>query len=154
MTKEGFAERVEGMIPSLYRVCYALLPSPPDREDAVQGALLSAYANLHKLREERYFKTWLTRILINECNAIARERGGWAFGAHGDDPAAPESPDPALLQLPARLKLPIVMHYMDGYAIRDTRDRGGAQDPSGHGEGSDAAGEAATILRIDGGVIA
>ena len=39
-----------------------------DCEDAVQEAILTAYEKLHTLREEKYFKTWLTRILINTCS--------------------------------------------------------------------------------------
>ena len=123
MTREEFAERAEGMIPALFRVCYSLLPAPEDREDAVQGALLSAYESLAKLREERYFQTWVIRILINECRAIARGR---ARSSPSDAPerwAASESTDPALrdalLALPARLRLPIVMHYMSGYTVRE-----------------------------------
>ncbi|QZT34673.1 hypothetical protein HUR95_04865 [Caldalkalibacillus thermarum TA2.A1] len=44
-----------------------MLRSADKTDDAIQEAILKAYQSLHDLREPRYFKTWLIRILINEC---------------------------------------------------------------------------------------
>ena len=41
-----------------------------DVQDAVQSAIIIAYLNIQKLRKNVNFKTWITRILINECNKI------------------------------------------------------------------------------------
>ncbi len=41
-------------------------------QDAIQNTILNAYLNIEKLRNTRYFKSWITRILINECNRIYR----------------------------------------------------------------------------------
>jgi len=38
--------------------------------DAVQNTLISAYKYLNTLKEEKYFKTWLIKILINKCNDL------------------------------------------------------------------------------------
>lgn len=32
--------------------------------------MLSAYKSLKKLKHNEYFKTWIIKILINECNKI------------------------------------------------------------------------------------
>ena len=64
MDKDEFARRAREATQSLYRVACAYLASPPDRDDAVQEALLRAWEKRRTLREEQYFKTWLTRILI------------------------------------------------------------------------------------------
>ncbi len=52
----------------LYRIAKSRLQSEDDVCDAVQDALISAYKSLNSLKEERYFKTWLIKILINKCN--------------------------------------------------------------------------------------
>ena len=65
-------------------------------------------------------KTWLVRILINECYNIHRRR---AREAPGELPerAAPPGADrelhDALMRLPEEVRTPIVLHYMEGYPI-------------------------------------
>lgn len=41
-------------------------------QDAIQNTILNAYLNIDQLRNTKYFKSWITRILINECNRIYR----------------------------------------------------------------------------------
>ena len=43
-------------------------------EDAVQAALEKAWRKRTSLRDERYLRTWLTRILIHACYDILRRR--------------------------------------------------------------------------------
>lgn len=37
-------------------------------EDILQETVISAYENFGKLRNKQFFVTWITRILINNCN--------------------------------------------------------------------------------------
>ena len=74
MNKEEFTQRVLEAESSLYHVALAASANKSDCEDAVQEAILTAYEKLHTLREEKYFKTWLTRILINTCFKMSRSR--------------------------------------------------------------------------------
>lgn len=53
---------------SLYRIAYAYLKNEQDALEAIQEVTFRAFKNLKKLREPKYFSTWLTRILINYCN--------------------------------------------------------------------------------------
>ena len=123
MDAESFARRVEGMQGALYRVAYGLLLNRADCADAVQEALLRAWEKRASLREERYFETWLTRILINECYTTLRRRRA-ALPLDGlPEPAAPPGADPALhdaiARLDRKLRLPVVLHYMEGYGVGD-----------------------------------
>lgn len=59
---------------SFYKTAKAILKSEEDVEDALQDALEMAYKNIEKLNEERYFKTWMTRIIINKCYDILRKK--------------------------------------------------------------------------------
>lgn len=58
----------------LYRVGFSMLNSDEDTADAIQETLISAYKSIHKLRDNQYFKTWLVRIMINECKKVLRNR--------------------------------------------------------------------------------
>lgn len=51
----------------LMKVARKYLKTEDDCDDAVQNASEIAIKRLYKLRNNKYFKTWITRILINEC---------------------------------------------------------------------------------------
>lgn len=57
----------------MYRVSRTILTRDEDCADAMQEAIMKAFQHMHTLREPRYFKTWLIRILINECYNIQRK---------------------------------------------------------------------------------
>ena len=59
---------------SLYRIAHSYLPTDVDAADAVQEALTRAWDKRGTLREPQYFRTWLTRIVINVCKVALRER--------------------------------------------------------------------------------
>jgi RNA polymerase sigma factor (sigma-70 family) len=52
---------------SLYKVGRSYGYNHQDVEDLMQETFINAYEHLDKLRNTAYFKTWLTRIMLNEC---------------------------------------------------------------------------------------
>jgi len=48
-------------------VARRILPVQEDCLDAVQSAYLSAFQNFQSFRSEASFKTWITRIVVNQC---------------------------------------------------------------------------------------
>jgi len=52
---------------SCLRVAYRILHSEEESRDAVQSAFLSAFRHLHSFRGDSSFKTWLGRIVVNQC---------------------------------------------------------------------------------------
>lgn len=68
--KEVFESLINDQLTALYRVAKGILRSEEDIEDAIQNTILTAFNKIQYLREDKYFKTWLIRILINECNKI------------------------------------------------------------------------------------
>lgn len=48
-------------------VARGFLPSQEEFLDAVQSAYLAAFRNFHMFRGEASFKSWITRIVINQC---------------------------------------------------------------------------------------
>ena len=123
MTSEEFAERIVGMTQTLYRMCYALLAQPCDREDAVQACLEKAWRKRASLRDERYLQTWVIRILINECHDIQRRSRRESAVETLPEREAPPGADPelhdALLRLEPKWRVPIVLHYMEGYSVEE-----------------------------------
>ena len=65
MDRQFFIASAQAMERSMYCIARSYLRCEADCEDALQNALLRAWEKRNTLREERYFRTWLTRILIN-----------------------------------------------------------------------------------------
>lgn len=49
----------------IYNIAYGLVGNPEDAKDIAQDALIKAFINIKKFREESTFSTWIYRIVIN-----------------------------------------------------------------------------------------
>lgn len=67
---EAFNELIENNKLKMYKTAKAILNNEDDICDAIQETLISAYKNLNKLKENKFFSTWIIRILINKCYDI------------------------------------------------------------------------------------
>ncbi len=120
MNETEFDTRIRALIPRLYRVSRTLLSCEADREDAAQEAVIKAWRSLHAVREERYFETWVIRILINECRRISRRKrpGPLAEETRTGEPPQIGLMD-ALESLDIKYRLPVLLHYVEGYPLAD-----------------------------------
>ena len=122
MDEKEFAARIWAMRQTLFRICFSQLPSAQDREDAVQEALARAWRKRSQLREEDYLQTWLVRILLNVCHDMQRWGQRMVPTAEIELPVQDTSPDgalrEALLALPEKYRLPILLYYLEGYSLR------------------------------------
>ncbi|WP_078596752.1 RNA polymerase sigma factor [Evansella clarkii] len=57
---------------TMYRVARSILKNEEDCADALQEAILKAFQQIKQLQKPVYFKTWLLRIVMNECYNIHR----------------------------------------------------------------------------------
>lgn len=64
----AFTELILQMKDELYKIAKVRLKNDDDVFDAIQETVLSTYKSLKKLKYNQYFKTWVIKILINECN--------------------------------------------------------------------------------------
>ncbi len=125
MTKEEFECRIIGLQDTLYRVASTILPRPCDREDAIQECIYRALRKRGSLRDDDALRSWVIRILINECYVMLRR---FKRERPTDELPEPEpQPDPdanpdvfrALYSLKRDLRLPLVLHYVEGYPLED-----------------------------------
>lgn len=71
--KQAFVQLITENKLSLYRVAKGILKNEERVEDAIQNTILKAYENIEKLKKYEYFKTWIIKILINECKIIIKK---------------------------------------------------------------------------------
>lgn len=67
---EAFIALIEENKMGMQRVSYGFFRNEEDVADVIQDTILDALEHLKELKNARYFKTWLIRILINNCNRI------------------------------------------------------------------------------------
>ncbi|SFJ44664.1 RNA polymerase sigma-70 factor, ECF subfamily [Paenibacillus sp. UNC496MF] len=72
--RDAFIKLIKETELSQYTVARSILKGEEDCADAIQETILKAYGSIGSLKSPAYFKTWLIRILINECNSILRKR--------------------------------------------------------------------------------
>ena len=64
---EAFFRLISSNKDKLYNIAYCYLRDEQDALEAIQEVTCRAYVKLKKLKEPRYFNTWLTKIIINYC---------------------------------------------------------------------------------------
>ncbi len=122
MDKDFFVQETEACGGMLYRVAYTILHDDDACRDALQDAALKAWEKRSTLREPKYFRTWMTRILINTCYTALRKRRRIVSLEEIREQSCPP-PDLtlslALARLPEKLRLPLVLCYSEGMTYQE-----------------------------------
>ena len=72
--KEAYTELIKLIQNDLYRIARSKLTDLDDINDAIQETIIKSYKKLNKLQNIDTFKSWIIKILINECNQIYRKK--------------------------------------------------------------------------------
>ena len=116
---DAFTELMNFYMKYMYRTAIAILMNDEDAADAIQDTILACWEKLRMLREIKLFKTWMTRILINKCYDIQRQRRAMADYEEYEEPAATEEYNlelkEALAALDERYRVPMTLFYALGY---------------------------------------
>ena len=125
MDRQEFAARTQALRQRLYRTAYLYLGREADALEAVDEAVYQALRSLGQLRQEAYFETWLTRILLNECHRELRRRKRLAGEEALPDSAGPDAYDhlplkDAVARLPETLRAVVILRYFTGYTQSET----------------------------------
>lgn len=127
MNRNTFIDKVLESEDTLYRVAKSILLHDEDCEDAVQSAILRAYDKLNTLKEERYFKTWLVRILLNECYNLKRKEilkvpyEECFEGVKSEEKIDYSDLYIAIKNLPEKIKITVVLYYVEGYSVEEIK---------------------------------
>lgn len=71
--QEAFAQLVNQHRQCMYATAMAVTRNEPDALDAIQETVLTLWLKLYTLKDPVYFKTWMTRILVNQCCSILQK---------------------------------------------------------------------------------
>lgn len=107
----------------LYRTAYVLLGNPHDVQDALQEALLRYLEKSPAFVSQDHEKAWLLRVTANCCRDCLRFR---RRHSHADLeplreclPARETRHLQELYSLPAKWKTVLILHYFEGYSVKE-----------------------------------
>lgn len=123
---DAFVELMKGYTDSMYRVARGFLREDEDVADAIQETILNCLEHGCEVRKPQYYKTWMIRILINNCKDILREK----CQTYGEDELIQCTSDShlklgevelkdTLEQLDEKYRAVIVLHYLEGFKVKE-----------------------------------
>lgn len=126
--KEAFAGLIGQYRNDLYKIGKAILGNDEDIADAMQETILKCWQKLDTLKKAEYFKTWLTRILINSCNEILRQnkrmlpQEDFPVGGSRDYSYDSVEWQMFLSVLEEKYRIIVLLYYEQGYKTREIAD--------------------------------
>ena len=130
---DAFTALMNAYMQHLYKTAKAILMNDEDTADAMQETIMVCWEKMGTLKEDRYFKAWVTKILINECYNLIRGRKGVTYVDE-----IPEIPDDgeksdlewkeALAALGEDYRLVVVLYYVQGFQTKEIASLMGISD--------------------------
>jgi RNA polymerase sigma factor (sigma-70 family) len=127
--REAFASLVAMTSDRMYAIAIRILRDGHLAEDALQGALITAWRQLPTLRDPTRFEAWVRRLLVHACYAEARRRRSWTANVRVlpvDGPASPDDTvsvvdrdalDRAFRRLSIEQRAVFVLHHHTGLSL-------------------------------------
>lgn len=127
MTKEKLGALIIDSERHMYVTARSILPEDEDCADAIQETIVKAFSKLNSLKQDTYAKTWLIRILINECYNMLRQKSRQIPMDVEGEMAAKAAVEPkdysdlyrAVSQLQEDLRMPVVLYYGEDFSVRE-----------------------------------
>jgi RNA polymerase sigma-70 factor (ECF subfamily) len=127
VTKEKLGELILASERQMYATARSILQRDTDCADAIQETIVKAFSSIDQLRRDKYAKTWLMRILINECHNLCRQSNrivSFEEYSEAGEIEAPERKDyselyNALRHLTEELRTAVILYYMDEFSVRE-----------------------------------
>jgi RNA polymerase sigma-70 factor (ECF subfamily) len=132
--REAFGALVGLISDRMYGLAARILRDNDLAEDALQGALISAWRQLPTLRDPDRFEGWVRRVLVHACYAEARRRRSWAANVRilpVDGPAGADDLvsiddrdqlDRAFRRLSVEQRAVFVLHHHEGRPLVEIAD--------------------------------
>lgn len=131
MEKEIFTQKVLEANLTMYRIAKSMMINETDCEDVVQNAILKSYQKLDTLKQEEFFKTWLIRILINECYKFKRsDKQDMSYEEYLDSEPIHMTSEKADYQeiytaikgLKPAIRIVICLYYLEEYSVQEIKE--------------------------------
>ncbi len=124
MKEQEFTERILKIKLKLFKTAMTYFQNETIAIDVVDEAVYRGLKNCRKLRQEEFFDTWMTRIVLNECHKEYK-RHQKHIPLEDYDAIAPEEFDglalkDAVNRLPIDLKEVIILRYFSQYTLVET----------------------------------
>lgn len=73
--QDAFMKLINAQMQTLYKLSWSYLKNEDNVADVIQDTILVCYEKLPTLRDDRQFKSWLMKILVNNCkNMLKKEK--------------------------------------------------------------------------------
>ena len=127
MTKEQLGTLILNSDRQLYSTAKTILFDDQDCADAIQETIVKAFLKIETLRNDKYARTWLIRILINECYNLLRKSSKLVslegMGEMTEMEAKKETDYSDLYRavnsLKEELRLPVILYYIEDFNIKE-----------------------------------
>ena len=127
MTKEQLGNLILESQHQMYATAKAILKDDHDCADAIQETIVKAFAKLDTLRKDRFVKTWLMRILMNECyNICRRSEKVLPIDQYMEQIETPQKEREnygelyeAVQELREELRIPVVLYYVEDLSCQE-----------------------------------
>lgn len=120
---DAFAELIRLYTKDMYRIALAILMNDEDAADAIQDTVLVCWEKIDTLKYAEYFKTWMTRILINRCNTMRKKMQKTCRLEEYEEAAVYDEYNlelkEALSILEEKYRIIMTMFYSEGYHIEE-----------------------------------
>jgi len=118
-----FADMSKVLFQTLYRIGMSIVHSDADVQDAVQQALMKAWIHRGNISETK-LRSWLTKVMVNECRNIQRDRMRVTPVEQIEDHTDIYSPPDmelaeAINVLPEKLRTPLLLKYSESYSEKE-----------------------------------
>lgn len=112
----------------LFRVCFSMLRSREDAEDAVQDVFLKYFTDPKAFNDVEHEKAWFIRVTTNHCKDVMRKRT--VRSAVGLDEIGELEADyeiekdsgevlSSIFALPEKYRTVFVLHYLEEISVAD-----------------------------------
>ena len=125
MTKEQLGTLILDSERQLYSTAKTILFSDQDCADAIQETIVKAFSKIETLKNDKYAKTWLIRILINECYTLLRKSRKLVPLEEAIEVTEGEADKDyrdlyrAVNSLKKELRLPVILYYIEGFNVKE-----------------------------------
>lgn len=90
LNQNQFARRMEESAGKFYRLAYCYVKNEHDALEIVSEATYRGFIHLDRLKEQEYFDTWMSRIIINCACDYLKKQGKYQYSEPDDSLSAPK----------------------------------------------------------------